>query len=104
MENSEILQTIKKEAKKILPGCKVLLFGSRARQEYHHDSDYDILVITKRELSIVEKRKIRSRIRKSLHAFDILSDILVQTTTDIKNKMNLTGHIIKDAINEGIEL
>lgn len=101
MKNTEILQTIKSEARKIIPGCKVMLFGSRARGDYNNDSDYDILVITEKQLSIPEKRQLRNQIRRTLLKYEILSDILVQTESDIKIKIRLTGHIVKSAVNEG---
>ena len=101
MENSEILQTIKTVAQKILPGSRVLLFGSRARGDYNTYSDYDILIIIDKQLSIIEKRRLRNQVRRALLKQDILADVLVQTKTDIKIKKHLTGHIIKTATKEG---
>ena len=53
--NRETLTLIRNAATNFFPGCKVLLFGSRARNENSTDSDYDFLVITQNTLDISRK-------------------------------------------------
>ncbi|MBN1769496.1 MAG: nucleotidyltransferase domain-containing protein [Prolixibacteraceae bacterium] len=53
--NSNTLSIIKDTASKIIPNSRVLLFGSRARQDNNIDSDYDFLVITKDTVDIQKK-------------------------------------------------
>lgn len=48
MEQSEILNRITSEIKKIEPNAEVYLYGSRARGDFRNDSDWDVLVITPR--------------------------------------------------------
>ena len=103
-DKDNILQIIKKQSLAILPNSKIILFGSRATNQYTQDSDYDILVITKETLPVKVKRKYRNQIRRALLTFEILSDVLVQSITEIEIKKKLTGHIIKNAIKEGIVL
>jgi len=98
------LKIIKKQALDILPNSKVILFGSRATNEYKEDSDYDILVVTEETLPLKIKRQYRNKIRRALLAFEILSDVLVQSIQEIEIKKKLTGHIIKNAIKTGIVL
>jgi predicted nucleotidyltransferase len=86
------------------PTCEVLLFGSRSRKDYSESSDYDILVITKEELSIENKREYSAKIRKILAQQKIPVDIIIQSISEIKIKQNITGHIVKKALEEGVEL
>ena len=64
--NSSSLSIIKDTASKIIPGCRILLFGSRAREDNTIDSDYDFLVITKETIDIRKKRTLKSKMRKEL--------------------------------------
>lgn len=100
MENTEILKKIKSEARKIVPGCRVMLFGSRARGDYHKDSDYDILVICPKESEFKNKRNIAGQIRKALVKLGVLADVLVHTENDVKIKRNFPGHVLHYAMQE----
>lgn len=53
--DSNSLSIIKDIASKILPDCRIILFGSRARKDNTIDSDYDFLVITKETIDIKKK-------------------------------------------------
>lgn len=46
MQHSQVINNIKKLAKEVLPkGSTLYLFGSRARGDYHEDSDWDLLLL-----------------------------------------------------------
>ena len=46
MEKEQMIQRIKQTATSILPkGSKLYLYGSRARGDYHEDSDWDLLLL-----------------------------------------------------------
>ncbi len=55
----DLIQDIKGMAREILPqNAKVILFGSRARNDAHDDSDWDLLIILdkeRRNVSDIEK-------------------------------------------------
>ena len=55
-ENQNISNTIKSVALQILPGAKVLLFGSRARQDFDNHSDYDIMLVVPENIEIQKNR------------------------------------------------
>ncbi len=101
---SDTLSIIKETASKFLPGCKILLFGSRARKDFDSDSDYDFLIITKDTLDIRRKRMLKSMIRKELARFKIPADILIQSEEEITLKKEITGHILKQVLKEGVAL
>lgn len=102
--DSNSLSIIKDTASKILPDCTILLFGSRARKDNSNDSDYDFLVITRETIDIRKKRTLKSIMRKELARFKIPADILIQSEDEIKSKKEITGHIIKQVLREGIVL
>lgn len=80
----------------------IILFGSRARNEYKEDSDYDLLIVMKEELNISELRKIQADIRKRLALKNIDADILVKTKYIIDDYKNKKGNIIYNALKEGV--
>ena len=102
--NDEIIEIIKKTSREYLPDAEVLLFGSRARKNASSESDYDILLITNKELLPKHKLPIRTKIRKSLLAIGIRSDILIQSKSEVEKKKNLPGHIVRKILGEAILL
>lgn len=102
--NSNSLSIIKETANKIIPGCRILLFGSRARKDNTVESDYDVLVITTETLDIRKKRTLKSMLRKALAKSKIPADILIQSEDEINFKKDITGHILKQILREGVAL
>lgn len=46
MRHSQVIDNIKQVAKRVLPkGSTLYLYGSRARGDYHEDSDWDLLLL-----------------------------------------------------------
>jgi predicted nucleotidyltransferase len=105
MKNKDqILEVIKNTAHEYLPDAEVLLFGSHVRNEALSESDYDILLITKTNLSPKEKLLLRTKIRKSLLLIGIRSDILIQSKSEVEKKKKLPGHIVRKILREAILL
>ncbi len=102
--NAESLSVIREITHRFLPESKVLLFGSRARKDYNPESDYDFLVITSKPIEIRERRILKSMIRKELARFKIPADILIQSEEEVNLKKEITGHILKQVIKEGVVL
>jgi predicted nucleotidyltransferase len=102
--SSESFSIIKETASRILPGCKVLLFGSRVRQDFAIDSDYDFLVITQENIDIRKKRTLQAMLRQELAKFKIPADVLIQSEEEIKIKKEINGHILKQVLKEGVAL
>lgn len=104
MTSNQIVENIKTTAHEYLPDAEVLLFGSRARNEGRSDSDYDILLITKNNLSPKEKLPIITKIRKALLSLEIRSDILIQSKSEVDKKKDLPGHIVRRILREAMLL
>ena len=60
--DSSLLQRVKATILKHLPTAKIVLYGSVARGTQHEDSDYNLLVLTDRTLSMDEQHTVRSDI------------------------------------------
>lgn len=87
-----------------MPGVKVILFGSRARNEARPESDFDILVVSRKQYSFSEKMRWRSHLRKMLVQRNIPAEILLLSENEMELKKNFTGHIAKTISEEGINL
>jgi predicted nucleotidyltransferase len=96
--------SIKNTVKELIPGAEVFLFGSRARGMDQDTSDYDLLIVVDQSISNTDRMLFQSKVRKRLAAQNILSDVIVQSRSDIEIKKGLTGHIVRTAFLEGVKL
>ena len=102
MIKDENLMKIKEVIKNIFPDSRVILFGSRSKEKYDSQSDYDILVIVKQNLTIKEKRQYASVIRRQL--VEIPIDVIVKTEEDIIYYKDKIGSVTREAVLEGVSL
>jgi predicted nucleotidyltransferase len=68
-----VTQKVKETALRFDPNAEVILFGSRARGDYHKDSDWDFLILTNLIANEPFKRTIRN----------IIFDVELETQTAI---------------------
>ena len=54
---AEVLRRIKEVTHSIEPEAELILFGSRARGEARHDSDYDVAILTDRPINFAYEQK-----------------------------------------------
>ena len=105
MSNQEILNTIKSTVHSLIPDARVLLFGSRARGDFNKQSDFDVLVITKKTFPLREKRNWRTRINDAIvMAIHAPVDVLLNSEEEINVKKEFPGHIVRWALKEGVVL
>lgn len=62
MNNESIKKTIRKEIEKVLNNLgielkEIILFGSRAREDYKEHSDWDIFIVLNEEIDLQKKKK-----------------------------------------------
>ena len=97
-----IISTLKKRISRIDPQVKIILFGSRARNDARKDSDWDFLILTK--LSV--NRELKNKISDELFETELETD---EVLTGIIQNINLWPEysntpIYKNIIRDGIEV
>jgi len=83
---------------------RVILFGSRARGDFKKDSDWDILIVTKRELDWRERLRLSGEIRKRLAKRGMPVDVLVISRKKLESLKNDPGYVYHYALSEGITI
>lgn len=81
-KNTEILLQIKQSIIAIDDSAEVILFGSRARGDNTKESDWDILVLSNKEVNATFKHKISDSL------FYIGLDNIATISTIVVNKQN----------------
>ena len=84
--------------------ARIILFGSRARGDFKGNSDYDLLIITKRTFSIKEKMEISKKANQTLAKLLIPSDIIIKSGDEVEYFKNQIGTVVREALKEGIEI
>jgi len=83
---------------------KIILFGSRARGDYREDSDWDILVVTKRKLDREKMISFLSKVYLRLAKYGTDADILVKAKEEFVRKSRFYGSIFYFIKNEGVRI
>lgn len=76
-----IPQLVKKEVNQIVPNSVVILFGSRARNDFRTDSDWDFLILLD-----VQKlnRKTKNEIWDRLYELELKTDSIISSIIHTK--------------------
>ena len=81
---------------------KVILFGSRAREEAAPDSDYDLYVLTDRDLDFPQRHAAITRIKRELAALRIPNDIVLRSVRSFDRVKDLPGNLAFEVAREGV--
>ena len=100
--NKHILSKVKHKIKKIDPDAKVILFGSRARDDYHKDSDWDFLILTK----LLVTQDLKNKISDSLFETELETDsVLTGMVQNFDYWSTLSNApIFKNIAKDGVEI
>ena len=84
------------------PDAKVILFGSRARDDFHKDSDWDFLILTR----LVVTQDLKNRISDSLFETELETDSVL---TGIVQNLDFwesysSAPIFKNISKDGVEI
>ena len=103
--NLNFIDSLKGHVNSVLPGSRVVLFGSRSRGTARNDSDVDILVISENEYKPQEKINLESAINKILvKAYHLPFDVLLYSKSEIERRKAEKSLVIYHALHEGLEL
>ncbi|WP_456474042.1 nucleotidyltransferase domain-containing protein [Candidatus Pyrohabitans sp.] len=100
-------ETIKKIKRIILEAAakhgvevdRIILFGSRARGDFKEESDWDVLVVTKKELDRNTRKKLWLEIIRKLPVY---ADLIIVNKELYDNKSKYVGNIAYESKIEGI--
>ena len=84
----------------------IILFGSRAKNSYTEESDWDILVVMEEDLNLSEKKKVWYRIYKNLHKrFKNSSfDVFIKSQEEFNSEKYIVNTVSDEAFEEGVAL
>ncbi len=81
---------------------KIILFGSRAKDEATEESDIDLLIIEDKEFNNgISRRQLRNKIRKALADIKGAKDILVYSNAEVEQWKSSVNHVIASCLQEG---
>ena len=97
-----ILEVAKKHGVEIE---KIILFGSRVRGESKEDSDWDLLIVTKKRLDKRVKDRFVLEVRREIvWRLDEPVDIIVTDRRKYEEYEHVYGSVIGQAANEGVTI
>ena len=101
-KEKKILFQIKRLVSQEFEIDKLFFYGSRVDGTATHFSDYDILIITKKDMDWHQKRRISDLTLEVDIEYDVVTDIKVYSKNDIKN--SLLGHtpFMENVISQGL--
>ncbi len=83
---------------------RIILFGSRARGAFEKQSDWDVIIIIKNNLTIKEKMFYSKKIRQELAQVKIDCDVIIKSDEEIQKNKEIVGSVVREALKEGISL
>ena len=101
---SDALRNSTKDSLEEIAYKRIILFGSRARDDYSIQSDFDILIIIKNVSSKQKKINLSTLIRKRFAAKMLDADVLVKDEKDIDYLKDKPGSVVRNALLEGVTL
>lgn len=100
-KNITLVRRFKRNINKSIKVDKIILFGSRAKKNYHRYSDFDLLIISS-DFSGIPWYKRPTKLYM-MWKEDYPLEILCYTPEEIKRRLNKVG-VVSEAIKEGIEI
>lgn len=94
-------KTLEKIVNKILEIIvpeKIILFGSRAKNEHNENSDYDILIV---KSGLKNKREICKKLYRNMLGTNASVDIILEMPDILEEYKNSVGHIYKHILKDG---
>jgi predicted nucleotidyltransferase len=103
-EDRLLLQEVKAAILEPLPTADVLLYGSVARGTHDNESDYDILVLTDRSLTALEKDQVRDMVYEVQLAHETVITTLFYSRQDWDSPLSAFMPLHREVERDGIVL
>lgn len=105
MTNREayILSRIKAAVQSLDPDAQIILFGSRARGDARHDSDWDLLILIEKESDLYVEQRFRHLLFDLEIEFNISISVFVKSTPEWESKYRVTP-LYQNVLKEGIRV
>jgi predicted nucleotidyltransferase len=102
MDNQIIPIQVEVAVKSIDPAAKVILFGSRAREKAHEESDWDFLILTLLEVT----PELEDEIREKLYFLELEFEQVISSVIEQKDKWEdyLNSEFYQNIQRDGIEI
>ena len=107
MADTETIDSVKAVLSKIdaiRDASKIILFGSRTRDDYTPESDVDLMIVFRHEVSLEDQKQISKQVRVALVKAGFDSDVLIRSQSEVDRYKNSIGHVVKAALEDGIVL
>jgi len=101
MYSEKDFEIIKSAILEEITPIQIILFGSYAKGNQDENSDIDIMVLLKEEISRREKLNILTRIEKRFLILKYPIDLIIKSIESFKSYSNYVGTINYDAAREG---
>jgi predicted nucleotidyltransferase len=82
MERQQVLQIVKKAVHEVDDKAEIILFGSRARGDFHEESDWDFLILTEEK----ESNQLRNKIWGKMFDAELETDEIFGTIVHNKSE------------------
>ena len=103
MMSNEAQKSIK-EVLSQLDYDRIILFGSRARDDFSERSDYDILIVLRNNITIEEKMRLSTHLRKNLPKKGIDANTIIKSIEDVEYYKDKIGSVVRTALEEGVDI
>lgn len=103
----EVVSTFKEILEEIgIEYSNILLFGSRARNDFGEESDWDFMVIIKDHIDLREKRGLWYKVYRRFHDHfpTIPVDIILKDEQSFESEKKVANTIANEVYLEGIEV
>ncbi len=102
-QKHSISRQIRNYVNKIDPTADVILYGSRARGDEKHDSDWDILILTSYAADLTTERKFRDKLYDLELATGEVFSVFVYSKSDWQSTQKITP-FYHNVLREGVPI
>jgi predicted nucleotidyltransferase len=107
LSRKEVVESLKRILNALrVEYSKILLFGSRSKSDFDEESDWDFLIILKKEITVKEKKALWHEIYKRFHEYFPFEsvDIILKDTESFENERMVVNTIAHEVYLEGVEV